>query len=150
MLTGAVILTTGSQTLVTCSSILEAGAPISWSSKKQTLVTLSSTEAEYIALCEAGKEALWLSQILKDFNEHVTEPPVIYEDNQSCIKMLQSEKSCHRTKHIATKYHFIRDLYKQNDIAVKYCASGQMTADMLTKPLEAVKLRQFVKDTGLV
>jgi len=126
------------------------GAPISWSSKKQTLVTLSSTEAEYIALCEAGKEALWLSQILKDFNEHVIEPPVIYEDNQSCIKMLQSEKSCHRTKHIATKYHFIRDLYKQNDIAVKYCASGQMTADMLTKPLEAVKLRQFVKDTGLV
>jgi len=102
------------------------------------------------AKCEAGKEALWLSQILKDFNEHVTEPPVIYEDNQSCIKMLQSEKSCHRTKHIATKYHFIRDLYKQNDIAVKYCASGQMTADMLTKPLEAVKLRQFVKDTGLV
>jgi len=101
------------------------GAPISWSSKKQTLVTLSSTEAEYIALCEAGKEALWLSQVLKDFNEHVTELPVIYEDNQSCIKMIQSEKSCHQTKHIATKYHFIRDLYKQNDIAVKYCSSGK-------------------------
>jgi len=71
---------------------------------------------------------------LKDFNEHVTELPVIYEDNQSCIKILQSEKSCHQTKHIATKYHFIRDLYKQNDIAVKYCSSGKWL-DVLTKPL---------------
>jgi hypothetical protein len=126
------------------------GAPIVWASRKQTLVALSSTEAEYIALSEATQEAICLRRLLEDFNQQITGPTVIYEDNQSCIKLLQDERSSHRTKHIATKYHFVRDLFKSGDIDVKYCPSETMTADVLTKPLGAEKLRQFTRDLGLV
>jgi hypothetical protein len=126
------------------------GAPIAWTSRKQTLVALSTTEAEYIALSEAAQEAVCLRRLLTDFNEQITGPTVIFEDNQSCIKLLQNERSSHRTKHIATKYHFVRDLFKSGEIEVKYCPSETMTADMLTKPLGAEKLRQFTRDIGLV
>lgn len=126
------------------------GSPLIWSSHKQSLVTLSSTEAEYIALSEAVKEALWIRRLLQDFDQATEGPTVIMEDNQSCIKMLQNDRLSHRTKHIATKYHFIRDLSKRGDIIVEYCPTSQMTADLLTKPLEAVKLRSFVNSIALV
>lgn len=126
------------------------GAPISWTSRKQTMVTLSSTEAEYIALVEATQEALWITRILKDLNQELIGPPVIYEDNQSCIKLLQNDRSSPRTKHIATKYHFVRELFKSRDIDIRYCPSDKMTADLLTKPLGAIKIKQFAEDIGLV
>jgi hypothetical protein len=126
------------------------GAPIVWASRKQTLVALSSTEAEYISLSEAAQEAVCLRRLLTDFNQQIIGPTVIYEDNQSCIKLLQDERSSHRTKHIATKYHFVRDLFKSGEIDVKYCPSETMTADILTKPLGPEKLRQLTQDLGLV
>jgi hypothetical protein len=126
------------------------GAPISWASRKQSMVTLSSTEAEYIALTEATQEALWLRRLLEDLNQDIFGPTVLFEDNQSCIKLLQNEKASHRTKHIATKYYFVRDLCKSKELEVKYCPSEIMIADLLTKPLEAVKTRQFTMDIGLI
>lgn len=111
------------------------GAPISWTSRKQTMVTLSSTEAEYIALVEATQESLWITRILKDLNQELIGPAIIYEDNQSCIKLLQNDRSSPRTKHIATKYHFLRELFKSGEIDIRYCLSDKMTADLLTKPL---------------
>jgi hypothetical protein len=111
---------------------------------------LSSTEAEYISLSEAAQEAVCLRRLLTDFNQQIIGPTVIYEDNQSCIKLLQDERSSHHTKHIATKYHFVRDLFKSGEIDVKYCPSETMTADILTKPLGPEKLRQLTQDLGLV
>ena len=125
------------------------GAPIQWASHKQSMVTLSSTEAEYIALSETVQESIWIRRLIQDLNENITGPTVIFEDNQSCIKMLQNEKSSGRTKHIDTKYHYVRDLLKQGEIDVIYCASNEMMADLLTKPLEATKTKQFTKDIGL-
>src|SRR6218665_122649 len=75
---------------------------------------------------------------------------LLFEDNQSCIKLLQNEKSSHTTKHVATKFHFVRDLYKSKELDVKYCPSERMIADLLTKPLEAVKTRKFTLDIGLI
>ncbi len=126
------------------------GAPISWASRKQSMVTLSSTESEYIALTEAAQEALWMRRLLEELDQEVVKPTVLFEDNQSCIKLLQNEKSSHRTKHVATKFHFVRDLYKSKELDVKYCPSERMIADLLTKPLEAVKTRQFTLDIGLI
>lgn len=125
------------------------GAPIMWSSRKQSLVTLSTTEAEYIALSEAVKEGLWIKRILIDFGQNIVDPVLMFEDNQSCIKLIQDEKSSQRTKHIDTKFHFVRELFKAGDIDVKYCPTAEMPADLLTKPLEAVKLRQLSKIIGL-
>jgi len=108
MLTGAEMLKT--------ESLIQAvfkylGAPVTWSSKKQTLVTLSSTEAEYIALSEAVKEAVWMKGLLEDFNQHVPPPIHIYEDNQNCIRLLKNERSSLRTKHTDVKYNFVPDWY---------------------------------------
>jgi hypothetical protein len=66
---------------------------IMWSSRKQSMVTLSSTEAEYIALAEALKEAVWIRRILEDLNQVVVGPTVVYEDNQSCIRLITDERS---------------------------------------------------------
>src|SRR6218665_294510 len=108
------------------------------------MVTLSSTESEYIALTEAAQEALWMRRLLEELDQEVVKQTVLFEDNQSCIKLLQNEKSSHRTK------HFVRDLYKSKELDVKYCPSERMIDDLLTKPLEAVKTRQFTLDIGLI
>lgn len=126
------------------------GGTICWSSKRQKSVALSSAEAEYIALAESVQEAIWLDKLLKELNVKVEKPIVINEDNQSCIKMLNAGKFRQRTKHIDIKYHFVRELVADNFISVKYCPSTEMKADLLTKPLESVKLAKFTKAIGLV
>ncbi|KYQ49640.1 Copia protein [Trachymyrmex zeteki] len=83
---------------------------IAWSSKKQTSVTVSSTEAEYIAASHASKELLWLRQLLKDMSFPAEEPTIINEDNQGCIRLIESSRCGARTKHIDVCYHQIRDL----------------------------------------
>lgn len=81
------------------------GGTISWTCRKQTCVSLSTAEAEFVALSEASQEALWLKRLLTDLGENL--PNVtMNEDNQSCLKMLDSEKFSNRTKHIATRFHF--------------------------------------------
>ena len=125
------------------------GATISWASRKQSMVTLSSTEAEYIALAEAAQEAMYLCRILKDLNQPV-EACVIYEDNQSCIKILPNDQlTTRRTKHIDTKFHFVRELFKNGAIEIRYCPTDKMIADLLTKPLGAIKTEHFVRGIGL-
>lgn len=125
------------------------GATICWRSRKQPCVALSSTEAEYIALSEACQEGIWLMQLMKDF--HVTDlsQMIIFEDNQSCIKLVKTERVGARSKHIDTKHHFIRDLMNDGRFVLEYCPSEMMMADILTKPLEAVKTQKFMTQLGL-
>lgn len=119
------------------------GSPISWCCRKQDCVSLSSTEAEYISLCESAQEAIWLRRLMNDFEICETKPSTIYEDNQSCLKLVQSEKFSRRSKHIATKYYFIKDLNEKGEISLEYCPTEIMEADIFTKPLLANKIRQF-------
>ncbi len=79
------------------------GGTISWGSRKQQCVALSSTEAEYIALPEASQEAVWLQRLKKDLHQDVIKETIIMENNQSCLQMLDSEKVNLRTKHIDKK-----------------------------------------------
>lgn len=124
------------------------GGTVSWSSKKQDCVSLSSKEAEYISLSEACQELIWLQNLLKNF--HVANKKnVMYEDNQSCLTSLSSEKFGSKSKHIEIRYHFAKDLKKRNLVNFQYCPSENMIADMLTKPLESVKLRKLTQLVGL-
>ncbi|XP_075158045.1 uncharacterized protein LOC142231315 [Haematobia irritans] len=82
------------------------GGSISWACRKQTCVSRSSTEAEFISLSEACKEAIWLRRLLNDMEISQTSPTVIYEDNQSCLRLIKEEKLSNRTKDIDTKIHF--------------------------------------------
>jgi hypothetical protein len=88
---------------------LLAGGAISWRSRLQTLVALSSTEAEYVALAEAGQETQWLRQMLEDLNFPQTEPTRMWQDNQGCIALVKGQGSS-RTKHINIKYHYAQML----------------------------------------
>lgn len=125
------------------------GAAVSWCCRKQPCVALSSTEAEFVSLCEAGQEAIWLRQLLRDFNVDMKTPTVIYEDNQSCLKFIEEERLSNRTKHIDIKRHFIRHHIKKGDISCSYCPSGNMIADLLTKPLGATKVKELREGCGL-
>lgn len=83
------------------------GNAVSWSTRKQSLVVLSSTEAEYVSLCEAAKEGIWLSQLLNEIDMKAT-PFVIHEDNIPCINIAEEPRHHQRTKHIDIKYMFLR------------------------------------------
>lgn len=113
-------------------------------SRKQTSVALSSTEAEYVAAAHASQEAVWLKQLLLDFNFETCNPVILFEDNQGCIKLSESEKSSHRTKHIDIKFHHLRDLVERDIIELKYCPTESMIADVLTKLLARDRFVQLV------
>ncbi|XP_046391667.1 secreted RxLR effector protein 161-like [Ischnura elegans] len=122
---------------------------ISCSSRKQSSVALSTTEAEYVSAASASQEGVWLRQLLHDLGEVQNEPIIIYEDNQGCIKIASNEKFSARTKHIDVRHHFIRDLMKNNVIQLVYCRSEDMIADALTKPLPKIKFEELRNGMGL-
>lgn len=128
---------------------LLGGAAICWASRRQTAVTLSSMEAEHTALSEACQEVIWLRKLMLDFNFAQNKGTVIYEDNQSCLAFVNSERSTRRSKHIDTREHFIRNLCEHGEVQLTYCPSEDMIADILTKPLGAVKQRILSEKIGL-
>ena len=126
------------------------GASISWSCRKQACVALSSTEAEYIALAEASQEAIWIRRLIEDFEQKKLEKTIIYEDNQSCLKLICNNKYSNRTKHIDTKFHYVKDLRVTGAVDYQYCPTEEMLADMLTKALGKIKLKSMAERSGLI
>ncbi len=110
------------------------GAPISWKSKKQTSVALSTAEAEYMALSSAAQEAVWLRKFLNELKLKQEAPMVLYEDNQAAISMARNTHHG-RTRHIDIRYHFVRETVGNGTVELRYCRSNQMLADILTKGL---------------
>ena len=95
------------------------------------------------------QESLWLQQLIKDFIKDKEINTTILEDNQSCLKLIENKKSSHRTNHVDTKYHFIKDIKDRKLISSSYCPTEEMTADMLIKPLNKIKLKYFAEKSGL-
>jgi len=118
-----------------------ANGTVSWCSKKQPIMALSSTEAEYIALGSAAQEALWIQQLLREFWKEADKSVEIWCDNQSTIKLASSEAYRPRTKHIDVKFHFLRSHVEKGDIAVKYVNTNENNADMLTKAISSEKFK---------
>lgn len=117
---------------------------ISWCSKKQCSVSLSSTESEYISMSMAAGEACWLINIIKDlFQNENMYPVTIFSDNQSAIKVASTE-CIKRLKHIDIRYHYVRELITKGKIVVKYVKTEDQLADALTKPVNARSLLKFV------
>jgi hypothetical protein len=126
-------------------SLSEKGPPISWKSRRQPTVALSSCEAEYIALAAAVQESLYLKQLLKGFgSECQTTPVVIYEDNQGTIALSKNPVKQQRSNvHLDVCFHFIRTEVNRGNVVVKYCPTEDMVADIMTKPATRVKLEKF-------
>lgn len=116
---------------------------IDWSCRKQNCVSLSSTEAEFVSLSDACQEAAWLQRLLLDFHQRVNLPITIFEDNQSCLKIAKDERFSNRTKHIDTKYHFVKDYIQRKLVKCEYCPTDEMIADLFTKPLAKPKHDKF-------
>jgi hypothetical protein len=130
--------------------IMMNGAAIAWRSKKQPIVVLSSMEAELLALCSATKEVLWFKKLLSDFRLPTANTPItIFEDNQSTISIATNQITSDRSKHIDTKYLFIRERIAKGDIKIAYLPTADMTADCLTKALCSIKHKKFTNGLGL-
>jgi hypothetical protein len=109
-----------------------ANGPVSWQSKKQPTVALSSCEAEFVSLCEATKEILWYTYFLDELGiEYDT--PVIHTDSQSAQDWTKNAKQHQRTKHVALKYFFVRDVVREQKLKVCYVSTKENVADILTK-----------------
>jgi hypothetical protein len=109
--------------------------PISWSSRLQPTVALSSAEAEYMAASAAVQEATYLRQLLMDFGYPQSTATKIYEDNQGCIALARNPVLHKRTKHIEIRYHFIREKIESGEINLIYIPTQKQQADILTKGL---------------
>ena len=124
------------------------GGAVSWSSKRQATVAASTTEAEYIAMAAAVREALWLRQLLKDLAMGV-DTVDIFADNQSAIKLVKNPVVSNRSKHIDVVYHFARERVARKDVKIAYVKTNDMLADMLTKPVEKAKLDLCKQGIGM-
>ena len=108
---------------------------VSWSSKKQNSVSLSTADAEYIAAGSCCAQLLWMTQTLKDYDIHVRYVPLLC-DNESAIKIYRNHVQHSRTKHIEARHHFIRDHVAKGDIDLKHVQTDKQLADIFTKPVD--------------
>ncbi|GJY08410.1 ribonuclease H-like domain, reverse transcriptase, RNA-dependent DNA polymerase [Tanacetum coccineum] len=122
-------------------------SPISWSTQKQATVALSSCESEFIAATTAATQALWLKRLLSKLTHSQEEKVTIKVDNKSAIALMKNPVFHGRSKHIDTKYHFIRECVEREDIQVEFVSGEYQKADILTKALPKIKfltMRQLI------
>ena len=123
------------------------GGAISWSSKKQSVMALSSTEAEYIGITHTAKEATWICYLLSElYSPQILDYPIIIHcNNKSAIELAKNATFHSRTKHIAICYHYICEALNTGIISLEHLGTDDMPADMFTKALIHLKLTKFAQ-----
>ena len=101
--------------------------------KKQAVVALSTSEAEYVALSTAAEEALWFQKLFTDL-QMPAKMITVKEDNQGAIVLAQNPIAHSRTKHIDIRFHFIQEARENGTIDIVYCPTSEMITDLFTKP----------------
>uniref|UniRef100_A0A5S6Q5K6 Reverse transcriptase Ty1/copia-type domain-containing protein n=1 Tax=Trichuris muris TaxID=70415 RepID=A0A5S6Q5K6_TRIMR len=126
-----------------------AGTAISWFSQKQKGVALSTTEAEYVAASEAAKELIWLKNLYNELA--VVQPkPTLFVDNMGAVKLSKNPEFHKRTKHIAVRFHFVREKWKEGEFDVQHIGGEHQKADILTKALAKPRFEALRCQLGLV
>ncbi|KEP45491.1 putative Gag-Pol polyprotein/retrotransposon, partial [Rhizoctonia solani 123E] len=126
-----------------------AGGSVAWSSRKQPTISLSSTEAEYVAASSATRELSWIRQFLSEIGFLSNNPTILFTDNQSSMALAKNPINHQNTKHIRVKYHFIREMIELREVDLKYIPTDEQVADVLTKPLGRIKFPFFVLHLGM-
>jgi hypothetical protein len=126
------------------------GAVYAWSSKKQTTVATSSTEAEYTALAHATRFAIWSRYLLDEMGYAQKDPTVIHEDNQAALALARDPQFHARSKHFDIQNHFIRERIENGTVDPVYCTTDDQLADIFTKPLARPKHEKFTCGLGLL
>ena len=124
-------------------SLNENGPPISWKSKKQSSVALSTCEAEYMALSLTCQEAVYLTRLLNELLPTNLPPVIIKNDNQGALALVKNPVKHTKSKHIDIRYHYVRECYNENKINLDYVQSSKNIADIFTKPPKKYFLREF-------
>ena len=122
---------------VSGAAIFCGGCLVTWFSRTQKSVTLSTTEAEYVAMAEGVKEALYVRGILAFLRPQASRPNIaVHEDNKGAKALADNPLSSSNSKHIDVRYHFLRELVSNGDITVDHIAGKEQCADILTKALD--------------
>ncbi|KAD2806009.1 hypothetical protein E3N88_39386 [Mikania micrantha] len=125
------------------------GAPVAWNSQKQATVALSSCEAEFMAATSAACQAIWLQRLLAEILGEKEEKVTIKVDNQSALALTRNPVFHGRSKHIDTRYHFIRECVEEGRIKVENVSGTEQIADILTKALPRLKHEEMKNQLGL-
>ncbi|KAH9782977.1 hypothetical protein KPL71_009140 [Citrus sinensis] len=125
-----------------------AGATVSWVSKLQTVVALSTTEAEYMAATQACKEAIWIQRLLEELG-HKQEKISVFCDSQSALHIARNPVFHSRTKHIGVQYHFVREVVEDGSVDLQKIHTKENLADVLTKPINTDKFVWSRSSCGL-
>jgi len=120
-----------------------AEGPITWQSKTQASVALSTMEAEYMALAAETQEAIWLRMVLEELGVPIAGPIAIREDNKACQMFADHAGNFSRTKHIDVRYHFVRERLERGEIRVDYVRTDEQVADIFTKALPRDLFKKF-------
>ena len=119
---------------------------MSWKSGLQPIVTLSSCEAEYVALCTEVCEVKYLRQLLRELGHEQVRPTLIQEDNKAAILVAENETSSSgRCKHIDVKFRFVHEAIQDGVVRVRYVPTDHNLADILTKPMGPTKFERMLK-----
>ena len=126
------------------------GCLVSWLSKKQTSISLSTAEAEYITAASCCTQVLWMKQTLQDLQVQFSEPIPIFCDNTSAISISKNPVMHSKTKHIPIKYHFVREQVAEKNIKLEYVCTKEQIADIFTKPLPREAFEYLRQKLGIL
>jgi hypothetical protein len=122
---------------------------VCWSSKKQNCVSLSTTEAKYVAVTSCCAQLLWMRQTLKDYGVIFDKVPLLC-DNESAIKIAHNPVKHNKTKHIEIRHHFIRDHVNRGEIDLSYVGTNEQLADIFTKPLDEARFQELRHELNII
>lgn len=122
---------------------IHGSTAVSWTSKKQSVVALSSAEAEYMAAGEGVREIIWLRQLLKELGRPQTSSTILLVDNQSAISIATNDVSNNRSKHIDMRHHFIREHVASGAVGIKWVSTLDQEADIFTKALGKIPFQRL-------
>jgi hypothetical protein len=128
--------------------IFVSGFPITWQSKKQSLVTVSTVESEYVAASSACQELTWILSVLNELKIEYN-LPIMHMDNQGSIAIAKDPVHHGRTKHIDIRYHYIREKYREKLFDMVYCPTNEQLADIFTKALTQSTFEKLLKGFNL-
>lgn len=129
---------------------LIAGGAVSWSSKKQPIVALSTTEAEYIAAVSCATQGIWITRVLGRIGEHQESCIIVKCDNSSTIQLSKNPVLHGRSKHIEVRFHYLRNLTKEGKVKLVHCGTQDQLADIMTKPLKLDTFKKLKDSLGIV
>ena len=131
--------------------VMMGGGAVDWSSKLQSVVAQSTTEAEYVAANQAGRDIMWMRNLLYEFGYDLSDSPsTLYMDNNSAIAVAKNPEHFGRLKHIQLRLYWLQDVIEEGHIAPQYVQTDLMAADLLTKALPIVKVNALRTLMGLL